>query len=219
MKIKGVIFDFNGTLFWDTELHYHAWNIFIEKYGIVMDENEKEELIIGRNNEYILDRIFPDKLPREEITKLSIEKENIYQEICLEQKLQLADGSISLFGFLKKNYIPFTIATGSDLHNVEFYFKYLELDRYFDKSKVIYSDGTIKSKPNPEAFRRALNVLGINPEEAMIFEDSAPGIKAAENLNAGKIIIVNSTDKDFSKWNYPVIKNFSEVDRRIFINT
>lgn len=219
MKIKGVIFDFNGTLFWDTELHYQAWDLFIEKYGITIDENEKEDIIIGRNNEYVLDRIFPNKLPREEVTKLSIEKEDIYQEICLEQKLQLADGSISMFEFLKKNNIPFTIATGSDLHNVAFYFRYLELGRYFDQSKVIYSDGTIKSKPNPEAFIRALHMLGLNSEEVLIFEDSEPGIKAAENLHAGKIIIVNSTDKDFTKWNYPVIKDFSEVDRSIFINS
>lgn len=219
MKIKGVIFDFNGTLFWDTELHYQAWDLFFEKYGIAMDENEKEDIIIGRNNEYVLDRIFPNKLPREEVTKLSIEKEDIYQEICLEQKLQLADGSISMFEFLKKNNIPFTIATGSDLHNVAFYFRYLELGRYFDQSKVIYSDGTIKSKPNPEAFIRALHMLGLNSEEVLIFEDSEPGIKAAENLHAGKIIIVNSTDKDFTKWNYPVIKDFSEVDRSIFINS
>lgn len=217
--MKGVIFDFNGTLYWDTELHYQAWDLFLEKYEIPMDESEKEDIIIGRNNEYVLDRILPGKLSREEITKFSIEKENIYQELCLKQKLQLADGSISLFEFLKKNKIPFTIATGSDLHNVAFYFKYLELGRYFDMSKVIYSDGTIKSKPNPEAFIRALRVLGLKPEEVLIFEDSEPGIQAAENMKAGNIIIVNSTNKEFTKWNHPVIKDFSEVDRSMFINT
>jgi HAD superfamily hydrolase (TIGR01509 family) len=218
MKIKGVIFDFNGTLFWDSELHYQAWDLFIEKYGITLDEKEKEDIFIGRNNEYVLERIYPEKLMPEEIERLSIEKEDIYQELCLEQKLQLADGSIELFEFLKKNNIPFTIATGSDWHNVAFYFNYLELDKYFEKSKVIYSDGTIKSKPDPEVFRRALKVLNLNPDEVLIFEDSEPGIGAAENIKAGKIIIVDSTDKDFSKWNHQVIKDFSEVDRNIFIN-
>lgn len=216
MKIKGVIFDFNGTLFWDSELHYQAWDIFIEKYGIAIDEKEKEDIIIGRNNEYILERILPDKLSPEEITRFSIEKEDIYQKLCLKQKLQLADGSVDMFEFLKKNKIPFTIATGSDWHNVDFYFRYLNLGRYFDKSKVIYSDGTIRSKPDPEVFIRALKLLGFSPNEVLIFEDSEPGIKAAENIKAGKIIIVNSTDKDFSRWNYQVIKNFSEIDRSIF---
>jgi len=33
MKIKGVIFDFNGTLFWDTDLHNKAWDAFLERHN------------------------------------------------------------------------------------------------------------------------------------------------------------------------------------------
>jgi len=34
MKYKYVIFDFNGTLYWDTHLHNEAWNRFLEKHLI-----------------------------------------------------------------------------------------------------------------------------------------------------------------------------------------
>ncbi len=216
MRIKGVIFDFNGTLFWDTELHYQAWDIFLNKYGLVINEEEKDDIIVGRNNAYILNRIYPEKLSLDEIKKLSIEKEDIYQELCLKQKPELATGSIDFFKFLIKHKIPFTIATGSDLHNVEFYFKYLDLGAYFEKSKVIYSNGAIKSKPNPEIFLKAMDMLGINNDEVLIFEDSVPGIKAAENVKAKRIIIVDSANKDFKDWNYQVIRDFSEVDKNIF---
>ena len=218
MKIKGLIFDFNGTLFWDTELHYQAWDVFLDKYGLSMDAAEKDDIIHGRNNEYILKRIWPGQLSPEEIERLSIEKEDMYQVLCLEQKLQLASGSVKLFLFLKKNNIPFTIATGSDFHNVEFYFRYLNLGEYFDIGKVIHSNGAIRSKPDPQIVQEALKVLKLDPKDVLIFEDSEPGIKAAENVNAGEIIIVNSDERDYSKWNYPVIKDFSEVDRRIFID-
>jgi beta-phosphoglucomutase-like phosphatase (HAD superfamily) len=130
--------------------------------------------------------------------------------------LQLASGSVDLFQFLKKNNIPFTIATGSDFHNVEFYFRYLNLGEYFDLSKVIHSNGSIKSKPDPQIFHEALNVLGLNSDEVLIFEDSEPGIKAAENVGAGEIIIVKSDDRDYGKWNHRVITDFAEVDRSIF---
>ncbi|MBE0651064.1 MAG: HAD family phosphatase [Bacteroidales bacterium] len=216
MKIKGVIFDFNGTLFWDTELHYQAWDIFLDKYGLNINEAEKDDIIHGRNNEYILDRIYPEKLSPDEIKRLSIEKEDMYQELCLEQKLQLASGSVDLFKFLKENNIPFTIATGSDFHNVDFYFRYLGLEDYFDISKVIYSNGSIKSKPDPQIFQEALKVLGLKNDEVLIFEDSEPGIKAAENVKAGEIIIVRSDDRDYSKWNHKIIKDFAEVDRSVF---
>lgn len=219
MKIKGVIFDFNGTLFWDTELHYQAWDIFLNKYGLELNAEEKDDFIHGRNNEYILNRLYPEKLSPEEIKRLSIEKEDLYQELCLKQKQELAAGSVDLFKFLKKINVPFTIATGSDLHNVEFYFRYFVLGDYFDISKVIYSNGSIQSKPDPQIFVEALKVLGLKSEEVLIFEDSEPGIKAAENVGAGKIVIVKSDDRDYSKWNHQVIKDFSEVDRSLFINS
>lgn len=219
MKIKGVIFDFNGTLFWDTELHYQAWDIFLEKYGLKMNEEEKDDIIHGRNNEYILNRLYPEKLPSDDIVRLSIEKEDMYQELCLQQKQELAAGSVDLFKFLKKNNIPFTIATGSDFHNVEFYFRYFDLGTYFDLSKVIYSNGSISSKPNPQIFEEALKVLGLESNEVLIFEDSEPGIKAAENVGAGEIIIVKSDNRDYSRWNHQVITDFSEVDKTLFLNS
>jgi len=218
MKIHGVIFDFNGTLFWDTELHYQAWDIYTKKHGLQLDKEEKDNIIHGRNNQYILTRLYHGKLTEEEIKKLSIEKEDIYQELCLQEKQELAPGSIGLFKFLKENNIPFTIATGSDFHNVEFYFRYFDLGEYFDITKVIYSNGSIKSKPDPQIFLAALDVLGLKSEEVLIFEDSEPGIKAAENVEAGEIIIVKSDNRDYSKWNHQVIEDFSEVDRNIFIS-
>ncbi len=99
---------------------------------------------------------------------------------------------------------------------MDFYFKHLDLGFYFDKSKVIYSDGTLKSKPDPEIFRKAMTVLGLKEGEVLIFEDSTSGIEAAENAKVKKIIIVNSTNNDYSKWNHQVITSFEEVDRALF---
>jgi beta-phosphoglucomutase-like phosphatase (HAD superfamily) len=61
-----------------------------------------------------------------------------------------------------------------------------------------------------------MNTLGLKGNEVLIFEDSIAGIRAAENAKAGQIVIVNSTDDDYSNWKYPIIKNFMDVDRSIF---
>jgi beta-phosphoglucomutase-like phosphatase (HAD superfamily) len=81
---------------------------------------------------------------------------------------------------------------------------------------VIFNDGSIKSKPNPQIFQKAINILGLMGSETLIFEDSISGIIAAENAKAGKIIIVKSNDDDYSLWDYQKIKNFMEVDRNLF---
>ena len=216
MTIKGVIFDFNGTLYWDTELHNVAWDLFLEKNRIFLSDEEKNTRIHGKNNIDILKSLFTRELSLKDIDEMSIEKEDIYQSLCLKHKLRLAPGSVSFFKFLTKNRIPYTIATAADLYNVDFYFKHLDLGFYFDKSKVIYSDGTFKSKPDPEIFRKAMTVLGLKEGEVLIFEDSTSGIEGAENAKVKKIIIVNSTNNDYSNWNHQVINSFAEVDRALF---
>ncbi len=216
MKIKGVVFDFNGTLFYDTHLHNQAWDTFLEKHALRLGNEEKNQKIHGKNNAEILKNLFSDTLSSAEITKRSIEKEDIYQALCLQHEMKLAPGAEDFMDFLLAKKIPFTIATASDLYNLEFYFKYLDLGRYFQLSRIVYSNGTIKSKPHPEIFLKAMDILDSTPEETLIFEDSTSGIQAAENSNAGKIIIVKSTDEDYNEWDHEIIQSFSEVDRSLF---
>ena len=62
MSIKGVIFDFNGTLYWDTELHNSAWDQFLEKNRIFLSDEEKDSRIHGKNNIDILKNVFAREL-------------------------------------------------------------------------------------------------------------------------------------------------------------
>lgn len=216
MGIKGVVFDFNGTLFWDTDLHNEAWDIFFEAHGICLSNEDKYEKLHGKNNKDLLNILFPDQFTDEEIEKLSGEKENTYQRLCLQSDMQLAPGATEFLKFLMEIKIPFTIATASVNDNVDFFFKNLGLDSFFDRSKVIYNDGFIKSKPHPQIFQKAMDVLGFKGEETLVFEDSVAGITAAESAGAAKIIIVDSYDDDYDRWNYQKIKSFDEVDRSLF---
>ncbi len=216
MGIKGVIFDFNGTLFFDTHLHNQAWDIFLDKHSIQLGNEEKNKRIHGKNNAEILSNLFSNELSINDVKELSIDKETIYQSLCLKQKMEFAPGAEDFMNYLIFNKIPFTIATASDLYNLEFYFKHLGLGKYFDMSKIIYSNGKVKSKPDPEIFLLAMKILGIRPEQTLIFEDSASGITAAENSQAKKVIIVKSTDNDYHRWNHQIIQSFSQVDSTIF---
>ena len=216
MAIKGVIFDFNGTLFFDTHLHNQAWDIFLKKHSIALTDEEKNVKIHGKNNAEIMSNLFSKDLSEDDIKTLSIEKEDIYQSLCLKEKMELAPGVLDFLEYLDKNNIPFTIATASDLYNLQFYFEHLELKKYFDLDQIVYSNGKIKSKPHPEIFLKAMDVLNIDASETLIFEDSTSGILAAQNSRAKKIIIVDSANNDYSKWNYDVITSFKEIDTSIF---
>ena len=154
MKYKGLVFDFNGTLVWDTPYHNRAFDIFLEKHNIHLTDQEKTIKIHGKTNPDIMRGIFERGLSNEEIHVFSIEKETIYQNLVIND-LHFADGAEDLFNFLKQNKIPFCIATSSDFFNVEFYFRQLNLQRWFSVDNVIYNDGTLKGKPEPDIFFRS----------------------------------------------------------------
>lgn len=217
MSFSGSVFDFNGTLFWDTGLHNEAWDRFIDEHHLGrLSDAEKNQRIHGKTNQEILQMLFNKELSPEELQTFNREKESIYQKLCLQQKMELAPGAVPLLDFLKTSRMAFTIATSSGINNIQFYFEHLNLAKWFDFDKVIYNNGSIKSKPDPEIFLAAMRRIHKDAREVVIFEDSFSGILAAENAHPGKIIIVDSVNVDYSRWNYQIIKSFDEVERGLF---
>lgn len=215
MKFKAAIFDFNGTLFWDTSFHDRAFDIMLSKHGVQLTDEEKRVKIHGKTNPIIMRGIFGDQLTDIEVESLAQEKEAIYRDLCIND-LELAPGAEEFFDFLKNNGIPMTIATSAGIENVEFYFKNINLEKWFDFEKVVYDNGTFRGKPHPDVFLIAAEKLGFEALETIIFEDSAAGIISAEAANAGKIYIVNSYGADYKSFSHDIISNFNQVDKRLF---
>jgi len=215
MTFKGAIFDFNGTLFWDTPYHDRAFDIFLAKRGLHLTDEEKRIKIHGKGNPDIMRTIFGNQLTDQELEDLTQEKELIYRELCVDE-LKFADGAEDLFNFLASKNIPQTIATSAGIENVAFYFEHMGLNRWFSLDKVAYNDGTLRGKPEPDVFLAGAEKLGLKPSETVIFEDSVPGIIAAEKAGAGLIYIVNSYGENYSRFSYDIITHFDSVDRKLF---
>jgi len=215
MTYKAAIFDFNGTLFWDTAFHDQAFDIFLEKYGIRLTDEEKRVKIHGKGNPDIMRSILGAGLTDVEVDKMAQAKELIYRQLCVNDML-FAPGAEALFNFLKTEGIPMTIATSSGIENVDFYFEHMHLGRWFDIEKLAYNDGTFRGKPHPDVFQVAARKLNLKPQETVVFEDSVAGILSAEAAEAGKIYIVNSYGENYSRFSHEIITDFSQVDRQLF---
>lgn len=142
-------------------------------------------------------------------------KEIIYRNECLKHKMQLAPGAVELLSYLKAYSIPMAIATASGKSNVDFFINKLNLLDYFAEEYIIHNDGNIKGKPHPDIFEKAIDKLGVNYNDSIIFEDSFSGIQAAINCKVANIIIVNSTKENYSEFKFPIIEHFDEFGRNI----
>lgn len=195
MNIKGVLFDFNGTMFYDGEIQETSWRAYLQrKIGRKVTEDEFQECVHGRNADSTFQYFLGVELSKKEIEELAEEKEITYRELCLadKNKFKLASGLTEFLDYLKESKIPFTIATASGLNNVKFFFKHLDLEKWFDIYNVVYDDGTIPGKPEPEIYIRAANKIGIPINECMVFEDAKSGIMSAHRAGACKIVGVAS---------------------------
>ena len=190
--MKAVVFDFNGTLFFDTHLHVDTWKKFVkEKFNEDLDDEGFKLKIYGRDNNAILKDSYGIK-DLEEVHKLSEEKEQWYRDVCDTLDIDLVPGARDFFDYLKANNILFTIATGACKSNVDYYFDVFELGKWFDIDKVVYDDGHIPGKPNPTVFNMAIEKLGVKPEDCIIFEDSAAGVEAAYKAGVSAVYLINS---------------------------
>lgn len=197
MNTKGIIFDFNGTLFWDSQKHYDAWIEMSKRLrGTPFNDYEMLHYMFGRTNKMIIEYAIGRVPTEEETEKYSLEKELIYLDMCKadSENTKLADGVEEFFDWICEKNIPHTIATMSEKINVDFYIENFNLEKWFDIDKIVYSNGKIPGKPAPDIFQIAAKNINIEPKYCTIFEDAYSGIKAAEAAGARKIIAVASKE-------------------------
>lgn len=189
--IKGLISDFNGTLFDDTDLQEAAWDVLLKKYlNRPLRAGEFRDNFHGLTNAEILLYLNRQNPAQPFTIDITDEKEEIYREICYQQpeRLSFVKGVPELFDTLQAKQIPFNIATASEITNVRFYFKAFRLERWMSFDQVVYDDQSFPGKPAPDIYLIAAKRLGLKAEECVVCEDSLNGIRAAEAAGAGRII-------------------------------
>lgn len=192
-KIKGILFDFNGTLFFDSDFHIEAFQkIFPELGAPAPTREEVIERILGRSNAMIYRENIKADASDAETAEFAHNKEAIYYALCLanRERFKLTDGAEDFLDYLKAEGIPFTIATGSDRESVDFFFEHLGLGRWFDIDKIVYTDGSFRGKPNPDCYFLAAERLGLCAEDCLIFEDGRSGLMAAIASRAASVVAI-----------------------------
>ncbi len=193
---KGVIFDFNGTLFFDNPKHILAWSkISSEIRGHGISEEELHEHINGVPNNKVVEYMFDGKCSLEQMEKYSELKEQYYREFCKqdEESFHLVKGAEEFFDYLKEKEIPFTIASASIKPNIDFFVESFHLDRWIDPNLIVYDDGSYENKV--AMFKKAADNIAVDITQTLIIEDSMSGILNAYKAGCEQIVVMDSANK------------------------
>ena len=199
--MKAFIFDLDGVIVDTAKYHFKSWKIIGKKLGFELTKNQNE-LLKGVSREKSLDRILSwggTSIDRFEKKKYLEKKNELYKgfisNLC---QMDILPGVNKLLDFAAIKDIP--IALGSASKNAHQILKKLGIRNKF--KVVIDGNLTSKSKPHPEVFLKGAKMLGVNPKEVIVFEDSIAGVKAANKAKMVSVAICTSGKIENAKYNF-----------------
>ena len=95
----------------------------------------------------------------------------------LEKGVPVKPGLDTLLAALKADGFRIALATGTSRPIAWDYLERTDTRRYFDA--FAFGDQVAHGKPDPEIFLLAAKMLGAEPKDTAVFEDSINGLKAA----------------------------------------
>lgn len=187
--IQAVVFDCDGLLI-DTETPWYrvmaevfeerGQELPLELYGRILGTTDAAFDLLG----YL-----------EESTGIPVDRKATTQRMRdrhteLMTREQLRPGVVDYLQQARQLGLQIGLASSSGREWVE---RHLRENHIFDYFQVIRtSDDVQKVKPDPELYLSALNALGVEPRNAVAFEDSPNGSRAAKAAGMNLVIVPNT---------------------------
>lgn len=178
-KYDGVIFDLDGVICFTDHYHYLAWKALADSLGIDFDESKNDRLRgVSRMEslEIVLEGYHGAPLTDAEKTALADRKNALYRQSL--QTMSPKDLSDEVRGTLNElRSRGLKLAIGSSSKNTPLILERIGLAGFFDA----VSDGNniTRSKPDPQVFTMAAEMLHLPAEKCLVVEDALAGLQAA----------------------------------------
>lgn len=179
---KAALFDLDGVVF-DTEAQYSCyWDAVGKMYYPELERFGSK--IKGQTLTQIFEKWFPDK--PDVRARIASELDDFERNMVYEY----VPGVETFLAALKAADIPTAVVTSSNAEKMSNVYKaHPAFETYFDK--IFTSEYFKRSKPAPDCYLLAAEMLGVPPERCVVFEDSFHGLEAGRS--AGMRVVGLST--------------------------
>jgi HAD superfamily hydrolase (TIGR01509 family) len=172
MKLKGIIFDCDGTLADTMPLHWQAWQVIVERHRFHFPEDRFYSLG-GVPSRDILTMLRMEQQLSLNPIAVALEKEEAYLPLLPQVRPIQSVVEIALEHFGK---IPLAVASGGTKPVIEKVLRHLGIRELF--AAVVTSEDVLKQKPAPDIFLEAARQIGVKPGFCRAYEDTDLGLQA-----------------------------------------
>jgi len=205
--IKALIFDFDGLIL-DTESpEADMWNQIYAEHGFEFPLDEWGTVIGGNGSSKFDPADHLSLLSQGRLDSASMRSRHRSGSDALTLRNPILPGVMNHIHEAKRLGLKLAIASSSDHAWVDMHAKRLGIYDYFDK--IICSDdvGVGRTKPNPDLYLLALDQLHVQKSEAIVFEDSPNGVKAANRAGIYVVAVPNPITSKLNIENANLILN------------
>ncbi len=191
--IKALIFDFDGLIL-DTETpDFLVWQSIYMEHGHELPAHEWSKTVGGYGISNFDAAEHLTHLTQGQLDAVSLRARHRVESTAAIADSPILPGVDNIIHEAKELGLKLAIASSSSHAWVDTHAKRLSVFDYFDK--VICADDVPpgRTKPNPDLFLMALDQLKVQNSEAIVFEDSPNGVKAAQSAGIFVVVVTNPT--------------------------
>jgi len=213
MTITGCIFDLDGVIVDTAGYHYLSWKNLANGLGFDFTA-EQNELMKGISRMDSLDVVLSiGGIEKSQSEKLELAKQK--NDLYLSQLSDLSSDSLlpgvqDFLDLLRTEGLR--IALGSASKNARYVIDKLGIGSYFEA--IVDGNDVSRSKPDPEVFLTAADLISREPAELVVFEDSQKGLIAS---NQGGFISCGVGSPEILTNALFVIESFSGLNTSVLI--
>jgi beta-phosphoglucomutase len=170
-----LIFDLDGVVVDSMPTHTLAWERYLEANGI--DPQNVEARMHGKRNDDLVRDLFGAHLTGSEVFDHGAAKERLFREIIGSTLVAKLVPGVRRFVEEASKTVPLAVGTNAEPANVDFILNGAGIRQCF--RAIVDGSQVARPKPFPDVYLRGAELMGVDPANCIVFEDSPVGIQAA----------------------------------------
>ena len=220
MKLKAIIFDFNGVIVDDEPLHLELFRKVLLEEGLFLSDEDYRAKYLGYDDracfiEVLCDNSRTPDAADDLFIQALIDRKAEYYRQAIQARMLLFPGVVDLIRRSAAEF-PLAIASGALRDEIELVLQRGELRDCF--GVIVAAEDVSTCKPDPEGYEKALETLNatlateIQAHECLVIEDSIAGVEAAKAAGMRCLAVTNSYKAEELQAADKVVISLAELD-------